>query len=240
VPLSDSVGILNLQAVKRIVSVAALAGVLAGTLLTVVQQFQVVPILLEAEHYEENAGMAAPQSSHPDSTVTHDHEKWRPANGWERNLFTFASNAILGIGFALLLGALVFLRGKVIGWRAGLLWGLAGFTIFHIAPSLGLPPEVPGAETARLADRQIWWLFAVSCSGVGLWLLSFTPGWVAKLLGTALLIVPHLIGAPQPEIQGGVAPAELANAFIYASAFANAAFWLVLGALFGFFYKKLA
>ena len=184
--------------------------------------------------------MAASQASHADSILKHDHEAWRPASGWERTLFTVVSNIVLAISFALLLGALICLRGKMTNWRFGLLWGLAGYAVFFVAPSLGLPPEVPGTETARLADRQIWWLLAVACTGAGLWLFAFAPALFDKLLGTALLAVPHLIGAPQPQIQSSVAPHDLANAFVYASVFANAVFWLLLGSLLGFFYKKLA
>ena len=36
-----------------------------------------------------------------------------------------------------------------IGWRQGLLWGLAGFAVFTLAPSLGLPPELPGHAGGR-------------------------------------------------------------------------------------------
>ena len=239
-PLIEAARVFNLTVLKRVVSAAALAGVLAGSLLTVVQQIQVIPVLLKAELFEESAAMAASRASHADSNVKHDHEAWRPASGWERTLSTGVANVVLAIGFALLLGALICLRGKMTNWRSGLLWGLAGYAVFFVAPSLGLPPEVPGTETARLADRQIWWLLAVACTGTGLWLLLFTSGLFAKLLGTALLAVPHLIGAPQPQIQGSVAPADLAHAFIYASIFANAVFWLLLGGLLGFFYKKLA
>ena len=40
---------------RRIVLAAALAGVLAGILLTAIQQIEVIPILLEAEGYEAAA-----------------------------------------------------------------------------------------------------------------------------------------------------------------------------------------
>ncbi|NMM27270.1 MAG: hypothetical protein HHJ12_08275 [Glaciimonas sp.] len=74
----------------------------------------------------------------------------------------------------------------------------------------------------------------------GLSLLIFTRNWKLKLLGTLLLIVPHLIGAPQPQVHASAAPAELAQAFIHATTIANAVFWLALGGLTGVFYKKLA
>jgi len=137
-----------------------------------------------------------------------------------------------------LLGAASTLRGGIGSWRNGLLWGLAGYAIFFVAPSLGLPPEVPGTETANLNDRQLWWLMTVFDTAAGLWLLVFSKTNLNKLFGAVLLISPHIIGAPQPGAPGSAAPAELANTFIAATAFANAIFWLALGGLMGLFSKK--
>jgi cobalt transporter subunit CbtA len=224
---------------KKLFATAGLAGLLAGALFTAVQQLHINPILLEAERYEQNAALAD-AGGHEASTPDHEHEGWRPANGWERTLFTLGSNIVLGIGFALLLGALVSMRGKMITWRSGLLWGVAGYAVFFAAPSMGLPPDVPGTETARLGDRQLWWLLAVICTGTALWLFAFTPHFILKLFGILLLGIPHLIGAPQPQLHSSAAPAELAHAFIYACIFANAVFWLLLGGLLGLFQQKLA
>jgi cobalt transporter subunit CbtA len=224
---------------KGLFAAAGLAGLLAGSLLTIVQQFHVNPILLEAERYEESAALAS-SAGHADSKADHQHEAWQPENGWERVLFTLGSNVVLGIGLALLLGALVCMRGKIMTWRSGLLWGLAGYAVFFAAPSLGLPPDVPGTEAAKLADRQLWWLLTVFCTGTALWLFAFAPNFFLKLLGVLLLGLPHLIGAPQPQVHSSAAPAELAHAFIYACVFANAVFWILLGSLLGLFYQKFA
>lgn len=237
-------GMFNLAAFKRIVSAATLAGALAGLLLTLVQQVQVSQLILKAEVYEDAAAVAAAlQPAHAHSSAEHEHhehEAWQPANGVERTLFTALANISLAVGFGLLLGAAICLRGEVSGWRAGLLWGLAGYVVFFVAPSLGLPPEVPGTEAAPLADRQLWWLITVVMTASGLSLLIFARTWQVKILGAVLLVVPHLIGAPQPQVHASAAPVELAHAFIYATAIANAVFWLTLGSLMGFFYKKFA
>ena len=74
----------------------------------------------------------------------------------------------------------------------------------------------------------------------GLSLLVFAKSWPLKVIGAVLLIVPYVIGAPQPEIHHSAAPMELEHAFIYATAISNAIFWLALGGLMGFFYKKFA
>ena len=237
-------GMFNLAAFKRIVFTAALAGVLAGVLLTVVQQVQVSPIILKAEVYEDAATAAAASQPAPGHSAAerehHEHETWQPTNGVERTLFTALANISLAVGFGLLLGAAICLRGEVSGWQAGLLWGLAGYGVFFVAPSLGLPPEVPGTETAPLTDRQLWWLITVVMTASGLSLLIFARTWLVKILGSVLLGLPHLVGAPQPQVHASAAPIELVHAFIYATTLANAVFWLALGGLMGFFYKKFA
>lgn len=229
----------NLAAFKRIVAAAASAGILAGLLLTAVQQIRVVPGLLEAEVYERSAAGALP-SGHAESSMGHEHNAHQPAGGLERTMLSAASNVSLAVGFALLLGASMLLSKRTMGWRSGLLWGLAGYAIFFVAPSLGLPPEVPGTEAARLTDRQIWWLMTVLCSAAGLPLLAFSRSRTIRILGVILLAAPHLIGAPQPQIHSSAAPAKLVSSFVYAVAVTNFVFWLALGGLLGFFYKKLA
>ena len=225
----------NLSNLKMLIVSALWAGLWAGLLLTAVQRIQVIPSLLQAEMYEQQAA----NHVHADGqTHSHEAESWQPQNGWERTFFTAVANISLAVGFALLLGAVGTLRGGIGGWRKGLLWGLAGYAVFFVAPSLGLPPEVPGTEAANLNARQLWWLMTVFDTAVGLWLLFFAKTHTNKLLGVVLLISPHVIGAPQPEIPGSVAPAELSAAFIVATAFANAIFWLALGALMGLFSAK--
>lgn len=245
---------------QRIVWTAVAAGVLAGLLLTGVQKMQVSGIILQAEVYEDAAAaMPAPalQASatheHADGHAdehehagAHEHEHehdpsaWQPADGIERTLFTVLANVSMGVAFALLLGAAFCMRGETGGWRAGLLWGAAGYVTFFLAPSLGLPPEVPGTAAAPLVDRQIWWAMTALATGSGLAMVRFAAHWPIKLLGALMLLLPHWIGAPQVAVPASTAPAELAHAFIYATGIANAAFWLALGTLAGFFYKKSA
>ena len=221
----------NLTTFRELVTAALWTGLLAGLLLTAVQQIQVIPTLLQAEVYEENAAAAVVAD-------THEHHDWQPENGWERTFFTAVANISLGVGFALLIGSVMCLRGRPSSWRIGLLWGLAGYLSFFVAPSLGLPPEVPGTTAAKLADRQSWWLITVLDTGFGLSLLAFAKTKTYKFFGAVLLAAPHLISAPQPEVHSSAAPAELAQSFIVATVFANAVFWLAIGGLMGRFYKK--
>lgn len=229
---------MSLGAFKNRIAVAALVGLLVGLLLTLVQQLQVMPLLLEAEQYEQAAGhQLSAEHDHAAADHGHEHGGWQPAEGWERTLFTAGANIVVAFGFTLLLGALVTLRNAKLTWRSGLLWGLGGYAVFFVAPSLGLPPEVPGVEAAELTARQLWWAGTVVATAGGLWLTVFSPRALLKIVGVVLLIAPHLIGAPQPEIHSSSAPAELAQIFIMATAIANGLFWIVLGTLYGLFQK---
>ena len=180
-----------------------------------------------ADGAEERSGSAGRSGA----THSHDHDHgggWAPEDGVERTFRTAVSNVATAIGFALLLVAVFAWRGGAT-WRQGLLWGAAGFFVFFLNPAVGLRPEIPGAFAAGLLDRQLWWLLAVACSAAGVGLLVFAPKAAAKVGGAVLLAVPHLVGAPHPEVPGGLAPDGLTDSFVVAAAATNAAFWLVLG-----------
>ena len=239
---------------KRIVFSAVLAGVVAGVLLTGIQQLQVAPIIVKAETYEadgsegEAAGSAgeahapADGGSHAHGAREHDgheHDGWSPADGFERTFWTGVANVGMAVGFALLLVAAFSLRENV-SWRQGILWGLGGYAAFFALPALGLAPELPGTEAAALESRQAWWLVTVTLSAIGVALIGLTRGWHWKAAAVVLIAVPHLIGAPHPEIGHSLAPAELVRTFIVATAIANAVFWVVLGAGCAIAFRKLA
>lgn len=220
----------------RIVSAAALAGVFAGMLLTAIQQIQIAPLIRKAEVQEE-AATAASQPVHQHASSVPTQEAWAPTADWERLLAAAVSNTSLAIGFALLLGAAMSQRGSKTGFRAGLLWGIAGYAVFFVAPSLGLPPELPGTEAAPLNDRTLWWVGTVVVSAEGLWLAAFSNKSTIRVLGLVLLVAPHAIGAPQPAIHDQTNSVELAKEFLRATYLANAAFWLILGGLLGLLNK---
>ena len=181
-------------------------------------------------------------SAHRHDGHAHHHghgDAWAPEDGLQRTFWTSVSNVATAIGFALLLVAVFAWRGKAT-WRHGLLWGAAGFVVFFLNPAISLHPEIPGTLAADLVDRQLWWLFAVACSAAGVGLLLLAPRTVVKLGGAVLLAVPHLAGAPHPEVTGGLAPAELADSFVVAAAATNAAFWLILGLASATTFRRLS
>lgn len=231
---------------RAIVFAAAAAGLLGGLVATGAQEVRQIPIILEAETYETaqpshdpGTAPAAPESA---GVAAEDHNgetAWSPGDGLERTGYTLLFNVVTGIGFGLLLAAAFALRGGA-DWRRGLYWGLAGFAAFTMAPAIGLPPEIPGAQAAPLADRQLWWIGTVIATGGGLALIFLVRRAIWSAVGVALIVLPHLIGAPQPAEHGGLAPESLAREFIVASLVTSFLFWLVLGSLTGFFYKRFA
>ncbi|MBP0599435.1 CbtA family protein [Herbaspirillum sp. LeCh32-8] len=247
---------MNWTIFRRMASAVVIAGALSGILLSGVQQLQVEKIILKAEEYEKAgeaehahqheaaaatataAAAAAPAAADHEHEHSHDGDEWEPADGAERTGYTVLANVSMAIGFALMLVAAIAVSGRQVSWRSGLLWGLAGYLVFFVAPSLGLPPEVPGTMAAPLHARQLWWVMTAGMTAVGLGAIVYARAWPWKLLGALVLVVPHVIGAPQPEVHGSVAPEELAQAFIHATAVANAVFWLALGGLTGFFYRR--
>ena len=54
-----------------------------------------------------------------------------------------------------------------------------------------------------------------------------------------MLILPHVIGAPAPLQRGENVPVELAAQFVVASIGTAAAFWLLLGGISGWVYRRL-
>jgi cobalt transporter subunit CbtA len=211
---------------RRIVLVAALAGLIAGLGATLAHAFGTVPLILRAETYER----AAPAHEHEDG--------WKPEDGIERASLTALADVLTGVGFGLLLVSAYALRGRRVGWREGLCWGLAGFATFSLAPALGLPPELPGSATAPLLDRQLWWLATAAATGGGLALILLRRGPAATVAGLALLVLPHLYGAPAHE--AGATPEALADRFVLVVLGTSFLFWLALGAASGLLYERLS
>jgi cobalt transporter subunit CbtA len=216
---------------RRVFVPAILAGLLAGLVVSVVQAAKLWPLIAAAEVYE------AP-------TVEHEAQSWEPGPGPERGAITVLANVVIATGFGLLLSAGFALRqivtGVAAGAREGLLWGIAGFACFALAPSLGLPPELPGTAAGDLLARQSWWLCTAVATAIGIGAVAFAHRARWRSLGVGLLVLPHLIGAPSPPLVAGTAPAGLAAAFAAASLVAAAVFWTVLGSAGGWLYARLA
>jgi cobalt transporter subunit CbtA len=228
---------------RAIFLVSLLAGGAAGLVMTGLQQLATVPLILKAEVYEQ----AVPEAADADTLAVghqheaggdehgHDHgdEGWKPADGWQRTLFTAAANVVTAVGFALVLVVASECAGGVVGWRSGLGWGLAGFVSFILAPGLGLPPELPAMPVADLVARQVWWLGTVASTAGALALLVFARRLPLAVIAILLLLAPHLIGAPQaPSVESPI-PEALHHQFMIAVMATGLVFWSVLGAVAG-------
>ncbi len=217
---------------RRLVFAALCAGLLSGLFAAAAHHIGTVPVILTAEMYEAEA-MHATGGPHEHSAA------WEPENGAERTVYTLIADVLTGIGFALLLAAGLTLRGGAVTWRDGLFWGLAGFAAFIIAPNLGLPPQLPGAEAAPLLQRQLWWLATAVATGCALALLAFTRRAPWAILAAILIVLPHLYGAPQAPDHTAAAPEPLTHRFVVAATVINFLFWAVLGASTGYFFGRL-
>jgi cobalt transporter subunit CbtA len=230
---------------RNVVFVAALAGLVSGVVLTALQAFATDPLILQAEIYENAGGghdhaatdpAASPEIAAP--AHEHDAEAWAPADGLERIGYNVLANLVSGIGFALILVAVSELAGGIGSWRQGLFWGLAGFAVFTLAPGLGLPPELPAMPAADLLPRQIWWLATVAATAAGLALIAFRRSPVLAMVGVALIVAPHIVGAPQPASFETSIPEELHHKFVVAATMTSLVFWVVLGATAGYFRSR--
>ena len=155
-----------------------------------------------------------------------------------RAVLTWIATTLTSVGFALLLTGTLAVSGRAVDACEGLLWGLGGFAAFALAPAFGLPPELPGAVVADLVSRQIWWIGTVAATLAGLGLLVFARAtWIIPG-AIAVLVAPHVIGAPHPLSGVGAAPPELAASFAARSLGVNAVFWALLGLATGALYGR--
>ena len=194
---------------RRLFTIALLAGTAAGLILFVVHHVAIVPLIDAAEQLEEAAAHAEAAAGH-----VHEESGWQPEPGFQRIGLTAVTTVLTSIGFAsVLLAAMSFGRAAIDG-RRGLLWGLAGFTCFALAPALGLAPKPPGAAVGDLDLRQYWWLATVLATAGGLWLAAGRGhAWWLRAAGVAVMVVPHLAGTPPPEGTDAVPPAMLRDSW---------------------------
>lgn len=207
--------------ITRTLMTGLLAGLAAGIVLSLLYVGKIQPLILAAEAYERGG----------------DHATAAP---FMRYIDTFLFNVLTGVGFGLLLAAVLTWRGGKAGIGRGVMWGIAGFAVFVMAPAAGLPPELPGAISAPLEERQLWWLFAAVATASGIGLLIFTAGQAWRAIGVVLILVPHIVGAPTTDVYGGTLPAELAASYVGVTIAAMAVFWIVLGGVAGWCHDYFA
>lgn len=230
---------------RAIFFAAICAGVIVGGALAMLHHAVLVPMIAQAEVFEDAAASAAsPASPAPSASAgpaghTHQAADAHGPSGTSRVVLTVLADMLAGIGFALLLAAGLALRGGALSLGMGAAWGMAGFAVFSLAPALGLPPELPGTEAADLFGRQIWWLATIVATGIGLALLAFGYRLALALAGVILIVAPHVVGAPRPLVHASAVPAELARNFVIGAMGINLVFWVMLGVACVFFLRRL-
>jgi len=248
--------------IRQIFLTALLTGVLAGFVLTSLQSVKVIPLILAAEEFEggeittygshqstkeeinsdHHDAEAAAAHDHETNVLatdghSHDEEAWGPADGFERLFFTFVANVFLATGWSFLLCA-VYMNVKNNNVIKGITAGIVGYLTFFALPSIGLSPELPGTLAAALEHRQTWWITTVACSAIGFAVIFFTRNKAYQVAALALVLLPHIIGAPVPDVHGGTAPEVMFNDYVNATFITNGIFWVILGAISVTLFKK--
>ncbi|MBM1555219.1 CbtA family protein [Sulfitobacter mediterraneus] len=219
---------------SRFIISAVFAGAAAGLLTGLLQLVFVQPVLLHAELYEGGDLVhfgAEAVSAHPEL----------PGFDLMRDGLSVIFTMLTYTGYALILvGAMSFAeeRGTPITARWGILWGIAGFVAFHLAPGFTLAPEVPGVAAADVTARQIWWFATVAAAVVALWLIAFGRSPIMILIAAVLLAAPHLIGAPEPDTFAGPVPTEIGALFASRAFGVGLAAWVMLGAFAAHFWQR--
>jgi len=238
------------------------AGVAVAVCVSLVQAVTTEPLILGAEVFEkaeahpvvplaaghaETAEPAAAASSSGRAELTpapvarvHEEDGWEPADGIERTLYTMLANLLVGVATTLMLLGVMVVKGEPIDARRGALWGIFGFIAASLLPSLGLPPELPGSAAADIAMRQLWWLSTAAAAATGLGLLAFGRSWLPRVAAIALILAPHLIGAPEPPSLEAAYPAGMAGEFVVASLVLSLLLWSLSGLVGGWLHARLA
>jgi cobalt transporter subunit CbtA len=201
---------LSASALRTVLLPGLIGGTVAGLIASLLHQLFLVPLILHAEAIELGGAQHL-------------------QHGIDRMLGTMLFDCLGAIGFALLLAAALVYRPPS-SWKQGLMWGIAGFATFSLAPALGLPPQLPGAEGAPLLARQLWWLGCALSTGVGLAAYAFARAPILRVLGIALIVVPHVIGAPAGGILA-VSNQRSARDFALTSLAIAFVMWTLIGVL---------
>ena len=249
---------------QRLIWAALVAALLVGSVQSGVQQWQAVPIVHAAEVYEGQKAEALAALATPAAAMPHVHaesvasshdehgtaEAGSPADGVERNAWTWVANVLHAFSMALL----VFAVMGVCLWRGtgmrslplGLLVAAAGWLSLHFWPSLGLHAEIPGMDAARLGSRQGWWVLAAGSAALACVSLAGLRGAWRWAAAAAWLALPFVVGAPHISADplagfSGEAKAqlrELGTQFIWATTWLSLSFWVSMGMVCGAAFQR--
>ena len=221
---------------------AILAGAVVGLFAAVLHFVFIQDLIVEGEFYETGqkihfAGVSGGDANylHADGATDTHSEEGAEASVLTRNGLTVLFTIFTWSGFALVLFGLMQVAnhyGRLINEPSGILWGISGFATVMIAPTLGLAPELPGTVAGDLGARQLWWIITAFATAIAIAIAAFArTSWLIAAI--ALVVMPHIIGAPQVPEPSGVSPPELASEFAARTIGASFLTWTLLGWLLG-------
>lgn len=225
------------------IAISLLSGVIAGTVLALVNQGIVLPFIERAIAIENQRAEAKGEILDPAAMDAY--------RLWQRE-GSIASGALLGLSYGALLGVVFAysrkgLPGKNSVVKAMLLAGMVWFVIY-LAVALKYPPNPPAVgnpDTIYLRMTIYAAMLLVSgFAALGSALLYRKMGpknaaarkAAAPALYAAIVIAAFFALPPNPDAV--TAPMDLVNGFRVASASTMAMFWLVLGAVLGLLWDK--
>jgi cobalt transporter subunit CbtA len=250
--------------IQRMLTSALFAGCVAGLFAALLHFAFVQEYILLGEKYESGAithfssgssiddMVAIPPSAAHDPAASSDstnhgsaaaHDYGLPPSDFVRNGLTVLFTVLIYASYAMLLLAgfgLAEAAGYKVAAAEGMLWGLAGFAAFQLAPAMGFAPELPGTIAAELSARQLWWWGTVAATASALALIGYGRKPWALLLAVGLLAAPHVIGAPDIDAFYGSAPPEVAAMFAARVLGVGLVVWACLGWTAGYFWQRSA
>ena len=199
--------------ITKSVMTVLLTGFIAGILVTGAQILRVTPLIFQAENYE--LGEVAVPHTHVASGISHQHNL--NGDSLDKHLQIKDVHDIQNLASIDQEQSWVPADGM-----ERTFYTLVSNIITAIAFSLMLVSV---------------YLLRGKPTGIGLLIESKTI--LLKFIAAVLIAVPHIIGAPHPHVFESNVPAELSAQFAVASLLTSVFFWMVLGAVSGYFYQKL-
>ena len=101
-PATNSIG--SAVIFRRLVVIALVGGLIGGAAASLIQWWQVTPIIVQAEQLESLKAETIQAVSQEHGEGNHSHgDGWRPQDGLERTAYMVLSNILTAFGFALVL-----------------------------------------------------------------------------------------------------------------------------------------
>ncbi len=220
----------------KIILSTLFAGLLAGLILAGIQYVRLTPLIQAAEVYETPETEAIAEANKPcvetmpgmKMCSDDGRPSWKPEEGWQRTISTTTASLLAGAGFAIMMVGVSMLLNIPITMQNSFVWGVCGFIAVALAPSVGLPPELPGMAAADLYTRQIWWVATIAATSAALYMWLFAKNYWWQFAAAIIAIAPQLFAPINTAKSESNLPASLAAEFASSSLAANLIMWLAI------------